>query len=89
MLCCDFSSVNGIIREYINEGNATTQPELIYDLFYTFAEKNDDFDFDNAQINRWIKGLAAVSPKIAEFYQHKPLLIHKSINESFFSLCRL
>ncbi|MGN0656525.1 MAG: tetratricopeptide repeat protein [Ruminiclostridium sp.] len=68
---CDFSSVIGIIRKYISEGNATTQPELIYDLFYTFAEKNDDFDFDNAQINRWIKGLAAVSPRIAEFYQHK------------------
>ena len=71
MLRCDFSSVIGIIREYISEGNATTQPELIGDLFCTFLEKNDDFDFDNGQINRWIKGLAAVSPKIAEFYQRK------------------
>ena len=71
MLRCDFSSVIGIIREYISEGNATTQPELIGDLFCTFLEKNEDFDFDNGQINRWIKGLAAVSPKIAEFYQHK------------------
>lgn len=71
MLRCDFSSLIGIIREYINEGNATTQPELIGDLFCTFLEKNEDFDFDNGQINRWIKGLAAVSPKIAEFYQRK------------------
>lgn len=47
MLRCDFSSVIGIIREYINEGNATTQPELIGDLFCTFLEKNDDFDFDS------------------------------------------
>lgn len=71
MLRCDFSSVIGIIREYINDGNSTSQPELIGDLFRTFLEKNEDFDFDNGQINRWIKGLAAVSPKIAEFYQHK------------------
>ena len=71
MLRCDFSSVIGIIREYISEGNATSQPDFISDLFRTFLEKNEDFDFDNGQINRWIKGLAAVSPKIAEFYQHK------------------
>ena len=71
MLRCDFSSVIGILREYISEGNATTQPDLIGDLFRTFLEKNEDFDFDNGQINRWIKGLAAVSPRIAEFYQHK------------------
>lgn len=71
MLRCDFSSVIGIIREYISEGNATTQPDLIGDLFRTFLEKNEDFDFDNGQINRWIKGLAAVSPKISEFYQRK------------------
>ncbi len=71
MLRCDFSSVIGIIRENISEGNATSQPDFISDLFRTFLEKNEDFDFDNGQINRWIKGLAAVSPKIAEFYQHK------------------
>lgn len=71
MLRCDFSSLIGIIREYISEGNATSQPDFISDLFRTFLEKNEDFDFDNGQINRWIKGLAAVSPKIAEFYQHK------------------
>lgn len=71
MLRCDFSSVIGIIREYISEGNTTSQPDFISDLFRTFLEKNEDFDFDNGQINRWLKGLAAVSPKIAEFYQHK------------------
>lgn len=71
MLRCDFSSAIGIIREYISEGNSTSQPDFISDLFRTFLEKNEDFDFDNGQINRWIKGLAAVSPKIAEFYQHK------------------
>lgn len=71
MLRCDFSSVIGIIREYISEGNATSQPDFISDLFRTFLEKNEDFDFDNGQINRWIKGLVAVSPKIAEFYQRK------------------
>ncbi len=71
MLRCDFSSAIGIIREYISEGNATSQPDFISDLFRTFLEKNEDFDFDNGQINRWLKGLAAVSPKIAEFYQYK------------------
>ncbi len=71
MLRCDFSSVIGIIREYISEGNSTSQPDFISDLFRTFLEKNEDFDFDNGQINRWIKGLAAVSPRIAEFYQRK------------------
>lgn len=68
---CDFSSIIGVIRQYFNEGNTPSQPEMIYDLFYSFAEKNEDFDFDNGQINRWIKGLAPVSPRIAEFYQHK------------------
>ena len=68
---CDFSSVIGIIREYISEGNAITQPDFIGDIFCAFLEKNEDFDFDNGQINRWIKGLAAVSPRIAEFYQHQ------------------
>lgn len=68
---CDFSSVIGVIRQYFNEGSTPSQPEMIYDLFYSFAEKNEDFDFDNGQINRWIKGLAPVSPRIAEFYQHK------------------
>ena len=68
---CDFSSVIGVIRQYFNEGSMPSQPEMIYDLFYSFAEKNEDFDFDNGQINRWIKGLAPVSPRIAEFYQHK------------------
>lgn len=71
MLRCDFSLVIGIIREYISEGNATTQPDLIGDLFCAFLEKNEEFDFDNGQINRWIKGLAAVSPRIVEFYQRK------------------
>ena len=68
---CDFSTVIGIIREYISEGNRVSQPELICDLFYYFSEKNDDFEFDNGQINRWLKGIAPVSPKISEFYQHQ------------------
>lgn len=68
---CDFSSVIGIIREYVSEGNRVSQPELICDLFYCFSEKNDDFEFDNGQINRWLKGIAHVSPKISEFYQRK------------------
>ena len=68
---CDFSTVIGIIREYISEGNRISQPELICDLFYYFSEKNDDFEFDNGQINRWLKGIAPVSPKISEFYQRK------------------
>ncbi len=68
---CDFSTVIEIIREYISEGNRVSQPELICDLFYYFSEKNDDFEFDNGQINRWLKGFAPVSPKISEFYQRK------------------
>ena len=67
---CDFSSVIGLIRQYFSEGSTPSQPEMIYDLFYSFADKNEDFDFDNGQINRWIKGLAPVSPRIAGFYQH-------------------
>ena len=67
---CDFSSVIGIIRQYFSEGSTPSQPEMIYDLFYSFADKNEDFDFDNGQINRWIKGSAPISPRIAEFYQH-------------------
>lgn len=85
---CDFSSVIGIIREYISEGNRVSQPELIYDLFYSFAEKNEDFEFDNGQINRWLKGIAPVSPKISEFYQHKsaPQNLASDIGTSMFSI---
>ena len=53
MLRCDFSSVIGIIREYISEGNSTSQPDFISDLFRTFLEKNEDFDFDNGPMEDW------------------------------------
>ncbi len=65
---CDFSSVMSIIREYVNEGTKIPQPEFICCLFDGFSKKNDDFDFDNGQINRWLKGAAPVSPRISEFY---------------------
>ena len=65
---CDFSSVTQIILSYVAEGNSVNQVEFVSLMFAHFLENNEDFELDNGQICRWLKGTAAVSPKIAAFY---------------------
>jgi hypothetical protein len=45
-----------IIREYISDARALSQINLLYEVFQTFMEdtENADFDFDNAQVHRWL-----------------------------------
>ncbi len=68
MTRCDFCSIINIITEYISEAKALSQTELLFRLFNEFANKNDDFDFDQGRVNRWFKGKDAVSPTITRFY---------------------
>ena len=68
MTRCDFCSIINIITEYISEARALCQTELVYQLFTEFANKNDDFDFDQGRVNRWLKGNDPISPTITRFY---------------------
>ena len=65
---CDFYSIMQIITQYISEAKALAQSELLFQLFSEFANKNDDFDFDQSRINRWLKGKDPISPTITRFY---------------------
>lgn len=65
---CDFYSIMQIITGYISEAKALSQTELVYQLFTEFANENDDFDFDQGRVNRWLKGKDPISPTITRFY---------------------
>ena len=68
MTRCDFCSIINIITEYISEAKALSQSELLFRLFNEFANENDDFDFDQGRVNRWLKGNDPISPTITRFY---------------------
>ncbi len=61
MEICDFYSVMKTIKEYISDSRALSQTDLLYEIFATFMEdeENSDYDFDNAQVCRWMNGQAA------------------------------
>lgn len=65
---CDFCTIIKILTAYISTGAAINQSELVYGLFYSFADENADFMFDNGLVCRWVKGNTQVSPRISEFY---------------------
>lgn len=77
---CDFSSVTQIILSYVAEGNSVNQVEFVSLMFAFFLESNEDFELDNGQICRWLKGTAAVSPKIAAFYLNDTNKQYLSVN---------
>lgn len=77
---CDFSSVTQIILSYVAEGNSVNQVEFVSLMFAYFLESNEDFEMDNGQICRWLKGAAAVSPKIAAFYLNDTNKQYLSVN---------
>ncbi len=73
MELCDFCSVMKIIRDYISDSRALSQSDLMYEIFASFMadDENEEYDFDNAQVCRWMNGQAAISPKISKYYQDK------------------
>ena len=65
---CDFASVAKIIRNNLLEGNFENQTEFVETLFASYLEENDVL-FDMGLLNRWLNGLARLSPTISQFYQ--------------------
>ncbi|MGN0181425.1 MAG: hypothetical protein ACI4DP_03295 [Candidatus Ornithomonoglobus sp.] len=68
-----------VITNYISSGLEYTQMDLMYFLFEDFMndEASINFNFDNGQVNRWLKGNAKISPKISGYYMtgtHKSAL---------------
>lgn len=64
----DFKNLMFVIDSYICESKRLNQVNFICNLFGYFTEKNENFFFDNGRVCRWLKGTAAVSPKIVKFY---------------------
>ncbi len=81
---CDFCSVMTIIRKYISEGQEINQVDLMYELFESFM--NDDnnvfFCFDNGLVCRWFKGLAKISPHITKYYLKNRSLLADDIEHN-------
>jgi hypothetical protein len=65
---CDFASITTILRNDLLEGNFENQMDFVESLFSSYLEKNDIF-FDIGLLNKWLNGLARVSPAIVQFYQ--------------------
>ncbi len=70
MNICDFYSVMQIIMNNIKNSEDFSQMDLIQNVFASFIKSDDSSEFilDSAQICRWLKGQAALSPYIIKFY---------------------
>ena len=81
---CDFCSVMAIIRKYISEGHEVNQVDLMYMLFESFMNDDDNvfFCFDNGLVCRWFKGLAKVSPHITKYYLENRQLLSDDIEKN-------
>ncbi len=77
---CDFSSVAQTFFSFIGEGKSVNQIKFVSGMFAHFLESNEDFELDNGQICRWLKGASAVSPKIAAFYLQRTNKEYLSVN---------
>ena len=58
------------------------QTEFMRKTFLYFSEhdENIDFEFDNGQVCRWIKGTVPVSPHIVKFYLNGKNAEYLSLN---------
>ncbi len=67
---CDFSAVTTIINYYISEDKELNQLDFVYLLFADFITSHieEDVDFDNGLVCRWLNGIARVSPRITSHY---------------------
>ena len=65
---CDFASVTKIIRDDLLDGNFDNQTEFAETLFASYLDETGVF-FDMGLLNRWLNGLARLSPAIGQFYR--------------------
>jgi len=79
---CDFYSVIKILMQSVSGGRSLNQTEFMRKIFLYFSEhdENIDFEFDNGQVCRWIKGTVSVSPRIVSFYLKDKNIEYLSIN---------
>lgn len=86
---CDFCSVMTIIRKYISEGQEINQVDLMYELFESFMNDDDNvfFYFDNGLVCRWFKGLAKISPHITKYYLNNRSLLADDIEHNILRYC--
>ena len=65
---CDFASAAKIIRDDLLDGNFDNQTDFAETLFSSYLEENDVL-FDMGLLNKWLNGLARLSPAIGQFYR--------------------
>ena len=65
---CDFASVAKIIRDDLLDGNFDNQTEFAETLFSSYLEESTVY-FDMGLLNKWLNGLAHLSPAIGQFYR--------------------
>ena len=65
---CDFASVTKIIRDDLLDGNFDNQMDFAETLFASYLDDTGVF-FDIGLLNRWLNGLARLSPAIGQFYR--------------------
>ena len=64
---CDFASITHILRNNLLDGNFDNQMEFAEALFASYVEENEVY-FDMGLLNKWLNGLAKLSPAIGRFY---------------------
>lgn len=64
----DFASVMACLQKHISEDLYQNQTDLLYKLFVDFVD-DTEFDFDNGLVNKWLRGLAKLSPQISLYYR--------------------
>jgi chromosomal replication initiation ATPase DnaA len=64
---CDFASVTTILRNDLLEGNFENQMDFAESLFASYLEENETY-FDMGLLNKWLNGLARLSPAVGRFY---------------------
>lgn len=64
---CDFASVTMMIRSNLLEGTFDNQLEFAESLFSSYLKEHEVF-FDTGLLNKWLNGLARLSPAIGQFY---------------------
>ena len=59
------------IKEYISDSRELSQTDLLYEVFATFIndEENSGYDFDIALVCKWFNGQKALTPRISRYYQ--------------------
>ena len=69
---CDFASITAVLRENLMDGSFENQVGFVSALFESYIQENEVY-FDNGLLNRWLNGLAKVSPAIGQYYHDDPV----------------